>query len=424
MLKNKACVRISEEIIIEESGNTMEKLNAYINKKAEERVLNNHPWVFQSDIVKKDEEIKNGDIVVVRNSKDKFLGSAFYNDNSKITLRFISRNANDDFSYEFFKRRIEYALEYRMKVMPEDLNAFRIIYGEADFLPGLTVDKFNDCLVVQILSLGIDVRKDMILQALYEVVSKHFKIRGIYLRCDVNLREKEGLEEYVGWYEGIPVERPEDTTTMITENGLKYIVDFKEGQKTGFFLDQKYNRLLVKNLAKDMVVLDCCTHTGSFAMNAALGGAKRVVALDISAKALEDAKKNFALNNLDIETKEADLFDYLREIVDRKIKEFNLIILDPPAFTKSRSTIKNALKGYQEINYLAMRALPRGGYLVTASCSHYASEKDFTQAIFDASLKAGVSLRVVKKAYAAPDHSELMGVDETKYLKFFIFQVV
>lgn len=401
----------------------MEKLNVYINKKAEERILKNHPWVFASDITKTDEGIKNGDIVAVRNSKDKFLGSAFYNNNSKIVLRFISRNANDDFSYEFFKRRIEYALEYRIKVMPDDLNAFRLIYGEADFLPGLTVDKFNDCLVAQILSLGIDVRKDMILKALYEVAIKHFKIRGIYLRCDVNLREKEGLEEYVGWYRGVPV-LSEDTTTTIYENGLQYIVDFKEGQKTGFFLDQKYNRLLVRNLAKDMNVLDCCTHTGSFAMNAALGGAKEVTALDISAKALEDAKANFSLNNLNIMTKEADLFDYLRELVDSKSKKYDLIILDPPAFTKSRSTIKNALKGYQEINYLAMKALPRGGYLVTASCSHYASEEDFTRAIFDASLKASVSLRVVKKAYAAPDHPELLGVSETKYLKFFIFQVV
>ena len=180
----------------------------------------------------------------------------------------------------------------------------------------------------------------------------------------------------------------------------------------------------MRNLAKDMNVLDCCTHTGSFAMNAALGGAKEVTALDISAKALEDAKTNFSLNNLNIMTKEADLFDYLREWVDSKSKKYDLIILDPPAFTKSRSTIKNALKGYQEINYLAMKALPRGGYLVTASCSHYASEEDFTRAIFDASLKASVSLRVVKKAYAAPDHPELLGVSETKYLKFFIFQVV
>ena len=401
----------------------MEKLNVYINKKAEEKVLNNHPWVFTSDIVKRDEGIKNGDIVVVRNNKNKYLGSAFYNDNSKIVLRIISRNANDTFDYDFFKRRIEYALNYRMKVMPNDLNAFRLIYGEADNLSGLTVDKFNDVLVCQILSLGIEVRKDLVLKALYEVVSKHFTIRGIYLRCDVALREKEGLEEYIGWYDEIPVE-DKKTTTKIIENGLKYIVDFKEGQKTGFFLDQKYNRLSIRNLAKDMTVLDCCTHTGSFAMNAALGGAKKVVALDISTKALEDAKKNFVLNNLEIETECADLFDYLRKLVDSKSKEYNLIILDPPAFTKSKDTIKSALKGYQEINYLAMKALPRGGYLATASCSHYASEEDFTRAIFNASVMAGVTLRVVKKAYAAPDHPEIMGIPETKYLKFFIFQVV
>mgnify|MGYP004665449329 FL=1 len=189
-------------------------------------------------------------------------------------------------------------------------------------------------------------------------------------------------------------------------------------------MDQKYNRLLVRNLASDMTVLDCCTHTGSFAMNAALGGAKKVVALDISKKALEDATSNFRLNNLEIETIEADIFDYLRNLVDSKNKDYNLIILDPPAFTKSRSTIKNALKGYQEINYLAMKALPRGGYLVSASCSHYASEEDFTNAIFKASLMAGVTLRVVKKSYAAPDHPEVLGIPETKYLKFFIFQVV
>ena len=264
---------------------------------------------------------------------------------------------------------------------------------------------------------------NIIFNALYDVVSKYFKIRGIYLRCDVALREKEGLEEYVGWYEGVPV-LEDKTTTEIEENGLKYLVDFKEGQKTGFFLDQKYNRLTIRNLAKDMTVLDCCTHTGSFAMNAALGGAKKVVALDISEKALEDARKNFALNNLKIETECADLFDYLRKLVDSKSKEFNLIILDPPAFTKSKDTIKSALRGYQEINYLAMRSLPRGGYLATASCSHYASEEDFTQAIFNASIMAGVTLRVVKKAYAAPDHPEIMGIPETKYLKFFVFQVV
>lgn len=401
----------------------MEKLNVYINKKAEARVLNNHPWVFASDITKADEGIKNGDIVVVRNSKDKFLGSAFYNNNSKIVLRIISRNANDTFDYDFFKRRIEYALSYRMKVMPNDLNAFRLIYGEADFLSGLTVDKFNDVLVCQILSLGIDVRKDVILKALYDVVSEYFTVRGIYLRCDVALREKEGLEEYVGWYDKIPV-TSQETTTEIIENDLKYLVDFKEGQKTGFFLDQKYNRLTIRNLAKDMTVLDCCTHTGSFAMNAALGGAKKVMALDISEKALEDAKKNFELNNLNIDTCCADLFDYLRKLVDSKNKEYNLIILDPPAFTKSKDTIKSALKGYQEINYLAMKALPRGGYLATASCSYYASEEDFTRAIFNASVMAGVTLRVVKKSYAAPDHPEVMGIPETKYLKFFIFQVV
>lgn len=335
----------------------------------------------------------------------------------------MSRNVNDTFDEAFFRRRVEYALSYRMTVMQDEMDCFRVIYGEADFMPGLTVDKFHDILVVQILSLGMDVRKDMILPIIYDVVNKHFPIRGIYIRCDVKLREKEGLEEYVGWYD-LNTPALNSTSVQITECGLKYIVDFKEGQKTGFFLDQKYNRVLVRNLSRGKTVLDCCTHTGSFAMNAALGGAKKVVALDISSKALSDAKANFELNKMNIDTVCADLFDYLQELASKKKKEFDFIILDPPAFTKSRSTIKSALKGYLEINYLAMKSLPRGGYLATASCSHFAQEDLFLNAIFEASLKAEVTLRQVSVTHASFDHPEIIGVPETKYLKFFIFQVV
>lgn len=403
---------------------TREYKKVYITKKAEKSISSGHPWIYEGEIIKKEDGITNGDIVDITNDKDKYLGSGFYNDNSKITVRLISRNANDKFDACFFKRRIEYAIEYRKTVMgDENLNSFRVIYGEADELPGLTVDKINNILVVQILSLGIELRKDMILHSLYDaMIESGFEIKGIYIRNDVNIREKEGLEEYKGWY-NLDIDIPNATNTIIEENGIKYYVDFENGQKTGFFLDQKFNRLLVRRIAKNKTVLDCCTHTGSFAMNAYKGGAKSVVATDISSKALEDARYNFKLNNMDIDTKEADVFDLLKEISEEKKKIYDFIILDPPAFTKSRKTIQSALKGYQEINYLAMKALPKGGYLATASCSHFASEEKFKEAIYKASIEAGVRLRQISYTGPAPDHPYLVGVDETKYLKFFLFQI-
>ena len=396
----------------------------YVTDKALKSIKNGHPWIYGVEIVKIDEEIQNGDLVDVLSLKDKYLGTGFYNDNSKITVRLLSKNSNDTFDKAFFKRRIKYALDYRLLVIPEDnLNAFRLIYGEADELPGLTVDKFNDILVVQILSLGMEIRENIILDSLYEVmIENNFEIHGIYLRNDVDIREKEGLKEEKRWYNlGIP--HPEEKETIITENGIKYYVDYMEGQKTGFFLDQKFNRMLVRSLAKDKKVLDCCTHTGSFAMNAYLGGAKKVVALDISNKALMDAKHNFLLNEMDIDTVESDIFLYLENLVKEKKKDYDMIILDPPPFTKSRKTIDKALKGYQEINYLAMKALPRGGILVTASCSHFVDDVMFHKMLHEASLQAGVSLKEIAFRKAAPDHPILLGVFETDYLKFCIFQV-
>ena len=388
-----------------------------ITSKAEKSVLLGHPWIYGEEIIKSD-DINNGEIVDVLGTKGKYLGSGFYNSNSKITVRLISRNANDIFDYEFFKRRISYAFNMRKQLM-SDLNAFRVIFGEADGFPGLTVDKFNDVLVTQTLSLGIELQKDLIFKALIEVFKENnIDIKGIYERNDVNVRALEGLTEYKGWYNDLNLE----TKTEIVENDIKYMVDFENGQKTGYFLDQKYNRLKIREFAKDKTILDCCTHTGSFAMNAYLGGAKKVVALDVSAKAIEDAKCNFDLNNMKIETVCADVFEYLKEIQGKKLYDF--IILDPPAFTKSRKTINSALKGYQELNYLAMKALPRGGFLATASCSHFASEELFKEAIFKASLEANVSLKQIYIAGPAFDHPELLGVPETKYLKFFIFQVV
>lgn len=394
----------------------------YVTIKAENSIKKNHPWIYDGEIVKEDQDILNGDIVDVVSQKDKYLGSGFYNSNSKIRVRLISRNANDTFDEAFWRRRIEYALSYRMMIMPNE-NSFRVIYGEADELPGLTVDKFGNILVCQILSLGIDIRRDIILPLLYDVMHEHgFLIDGIYLRGDVALRDKEGLDNYSGWYGKVP--HIESTITEIEENGIKYLVDFANGQKTGFFLDQKYNRLIVRGLAKDKCVLDCCTHTGSFAMNAYLGGAKKVVATDISEKALFDAQENFKLNNMQIDTIMDDVFHLLEELNKKKTKEYDFIILDPPAFTKSRKTVDRALRGYEEINYLAMKALPRGGILATASCSHFATEELFLKAIFDASIKAGVKLKQIKRETASPDHPVMLGIEETNYLKFFVFQII
>ena len=299
-----------------------------------------------------------------------------------------------------------------------------LIFGEADELPGLTVDKFNDILVVQILCLGIEIRKDLILRLLFEEMNKRdFNIKGIYIRNDVDIRVKEGLEEYKGWFDlGLPT--PESTKTTIIENGIKYIVDFENGQKTGFFLDQKYNRLAIRKIAKNRDVLDCCTHTGSFAMNAYLGGAKSVTAMDISQKALDDAEENFKLNNMNINTLCGDVFDVLKDLSESKNKKYDFIILDPPAFTKSRKTIDKALKGYQEINFLALKSIKRGGYFATASCSHFASPELFLNAIYKASIDAKVKLKQVSYTGASYDHPVLLGVEETRYLKFYIFQVI
>lgn len=389
-----------------------------VNKKGEDRLKNNHPWVFEGNI-ESSEIIEDGSLVDVLNEKKKYLGTGFYNSKSKIKVRIISRNTNDKFDYDFFKRRVEYALNYRLEVINKDnLNSFRVIYGEADEFPGLTVDKFDDVLVTEVLSLGIDLRKDIIYRALIESFKeKNILITGIYERNDNPIRLKEGLEEYKGWY---LKSNNFSTTRIIVENDIKYLVDFESGQKTGFFLDQKYNRQLIKKLAKGKNVLDVCTHTGSFAMNAYFGGAKSVTAIDISEKALSDACKNFELNEMNINTICGDAFEVLEKLPKKK---YDFIILDPPAFTKSKSTINNALKGYERLNYLGMKLPPRGGFLATASCSHFASEEDFREAIRKASVLADVKLKLVSATGPSPDHPELIGVPETKYLKFFIFQV-
>ncbi len=398
----------------------------WVTEKQEMRIRKGHPWVYYDEITKIEGDFEDGDLVDVLNKKDKYLGTGFINRNSKIRVRIISRNTNDTFDRAFWQRRIEYAWEYRKSVMPNDLNAVRIIFGEADSFPGLTVDKFNDVLVTQTLSLGIEKRKDIIFPLLVEVLKKDgFAIRGIYERCDIKIRELEGMEEFTDWYPLANMENG-DTSTIIQENGIKYLVDFADGQKTGFFLDQKYNRLAVKEIAKGKKVLDCFTHTGSFALNAALGGATKVTAVDISESALMTAKTNIKLNHLEakIELKKADIFDYLKELEESHKIDYDFIILDPPAFTKARDTIQNAYRGYKEINYRAMKLLPRGGYLATASCSHFMDEENFLKMLREASQDAGVSLRLIEARKQSKDHPILMEVDETSYLKFYLFQVV
>ena len=396
-----------------------------ISKKAESSVLQGHPWVYDGELKEITGTPENGELVDVLGSSGQYLGTGLYNDNSKIKIRIISRNANDKFDTAFFERRIRYAWDYRKTVMGNDTNCCRVIFGEADTFPGLTVDKFNDILVTQTLSLGIEKRKDIIFPLLVKILSEDgMKIRGIYERNDVSIRKLEGMTENKGFYniEGLPV--PESTSVIINENSIKYNVDFENGQKTGFFLDQKYNRLAAAKIAKGRRVLDCFTHTGSFALNAAAGRAEHVCAVDISEEAVKMAESNAKLNGLEdrMSFKAANVFDLLPEIP--KSEGYDFIILDPPAFTKSRSTVDSAMRGYKEINLRAMKLLPRGGYLATCSCSHFMRDELFRSMLRSAAFDAHVSLRQIEARQQSPDHPILWNVPETDYLKFYIFQIV
>lgn len=398
-----------------------------ITPKGENSLLRGHPWVYEGEILSTDGELHDGDLVDVCSRKGSYLGTAFFNSHSMIRCRLLSRNANDKFDAAFWQRRIEYAWSYRKTVMGEtDSHCCRIIFGEADFFPGLTVDRFENVLVAQVLSLGMEQRKDVIFPLLLQVLRNDGQeIAGIYERNDVALREKEGLTEGKGWY-AVPDEPiPDFTAVDIVENGITYTVDFENGQKTGFFLDQKYNRRAVAKLAKGRTVLDCFTHTGSFALNAAKGGAKHVTAVDVSQFAVDCAAENARRNGLDgvMDCRCANVFELLPEL-EKQPAQYDFIILDPPAFTKSRKTIHNAMGGYKEINYRAMKLLPRGGYLATCSCSHFASEELFVKMLHEAAKDAGVSLRQIEARQQCADHPILWGVEETNYLKFFLFQVV
>ena len=398
-----------------------------ITAKGTRWVEQGHPWIYEGEILREEGDCDNGALADAVSEKGKYLGTGFVSRQSKIRLRLISRNANDRFDEAFWQRRIQYAWDYRKTVMGGDSSCCRVIFGEADGFPGLTVDRFSDILVTQTLSMGMEKIKDMVFPLLVRVLrSDGQDIRGIYERNDVAIRELEGLPQSKGWYP-LPGEAiPTDPVTEICENGIFYRVDVENGQKTGFFLDQKYNRLAVARLAKGKRILDCFTHTGSFALNAAMGGAEHVTAVDISASAIEMAKANAHRNGLTdrMEFVVADVFDLLPELAAKGKAPYDFIILDPPAFTKSRKTVGSAQRGYKEINLRALKLLPRGGYFATASCSHFMPSELFIKMLRSAALDAGVELRQIEARQQAPDHPILWNVPETDYLKFYIFQVV
>ena len=396
-----------------------------VTKKGTRWVEGGHPWIYAEEILSKSAEPENGALADAVNENGKYLGTGLYSRESKIGLRLVSRNANDRFDASFWRRRVQYAWDYRKTVLDaEDLRCCRVIFGEADGFPGLTADRFSDILVTQTLSVGMERLKDTLFPILVDVLRADGQaISGIFERNDAAIRSLEGLEQNKGWYSlpgGTP---PASPVTEICENGIFYAVDVENGQKTGFFLDQKYNRRAVARLAKGRRVLDCFTHTGSFALNAALGGAEHVTAVDVSESAVAMAEANAKRNRLDdrMDFVCADVFDLLPTL---KKGDYDFIILDPPAFTKSRKTAERAEKGYKEINLRALKALPRGGYFATASCSHFMPSAQFEKMLRSAALDAGVELRQIEARQQAPDHPILWNVPETDYLKFYLFQVV
>ena len=392
---------------------------AVILKKGEGRTLKaGGAWIFDNEIDKVEGTPEDGSLVEVRDFDGYGMGTGFYNSRSKIRVRMMSRKAGQPIDRDFLRMRVQNAWDYRKKTV--DTSSCRIIFGEADFLPGLVVDKFSDVLVVQSLALGIDRMKEEILSLLVEVLrADGVEIRGIYERSDAKVREQEGLPRQKGF---IGAKFP--TRVQIVENGVRYEVDVEDGQKTGFFLDQKYNRLAIQRLCRDARVLDCFTHTGAFALNAGIAGASSVLGVDASQLAVDQARINAELNGLSdrVQFQCADVFDLLPEL-ERQGEQFDVVILDPPAFAKSRASVKNATRGYRDINLRGMKLVRDGGYLATCSCSHFMTYELFTQTIAQAARSAHVRLRQVEYRTQAPDHPILWAADESYYLKFYIFQV-
>ncbi len=389
-------------------------------KKGEARSLKaGGLWIYDNEIDTITGAVEDGELVRVNDFDGYVLGTGFLNRKSKLTVRMLTRDKDAEINEEFLEKRVRAAWEYRKKTV--DTSSCRLIFGEADFLPGLVVDKFSDVCVVQSLALGIDRLKPVILDALKKVLAEDgITLRGMYERSDAKVREQEGMERFKGF-----LTEPFETEVEIVENGVKYLVDIADGQKTGFFLDQKYNRLAVQKLCKDAKVLDCFTHTGSFALNAGIAGASSVLGVDASELAVEQARKNAELNGLSdtVKFQCADVFELLPEL-ERAGEQFDVVILDPPAFTKSRNSVKNAVRGYREINIRGMKLVKDGGYLCTCSCSHFMTPELFTETIAQAAKDAHVRLRQVEYRTQAADHPILWAANESYYLKFYVMQVV
>ena len=378
------------------------------------------PWIYDNEVESIMGSFTEGDIVLVHDFDGYPLGRGFVNRNSKLTVRMMTRDRDTEVDESFLRMRVKNAWEYRKKVM-DDISSCRVIFGEADFLPGLVVDKFADVLVVESLALGIDRFKGMIVDILKELMEADgIHIRGVYERSDAKVREQEGMERIKGF-----IGEPFDTKVEFVENGVRYYVDVKDGQKTGFFLDQKYNRRAAAKLCRGARVLDCFTHTGSFALNAGLAGAEHVLGVDASELGVAQARENAALNGLSdrVEFICEDVFDLLPRL-EKQGEKFDVVILDPPAFTKSRSSIKKAVKGYREINLRGMKLVKDGGYLATCSCSHFMDQELFTKTIGQAAQNVHKRLRQVEFRTQAPDHPILWGAGDSYYLKFYVFQVV
>jgi len=382
-------------------------------KGKEKRVEYGHPWIFKSDIEKTDGSCEPGGIVDVYSHKNKFLGRGYMNPKSQITIRMLT-NIHEEIDYGFFRKRIQAAWEYRKKVA--DPGSCRVVFAESDFLPALVVDKFSDVLVLQTSALGIDRFKDEIVDILKELIQP----AGIYERNDLSVRTLEGMEERKGY-----LSEPFPTRVRMLENGIQFDVDVENGQKTGYFLDQKENRAAIRPFVQDAKVLDCFSHTGSFAIHAAFYGAKKVLGIDISEHAVEFATRNAALNNLQDRCKfeVANTFDRLREYYDRK-ESFDTIILDPPAFTKSRSSMEGAVRGYKEINLRAMKIIRSGGFLITCSCSQHMDPEMFMDILYNAAFDAKRKVRLIEYRSQAKDHPVLLAAEETEYLKCAILQIV
>lgn len=385
----------------------------YLKQNIKKRVERGHPWVYANEAERIEGAPEPGDILSVHNHKGRFIGKGYINPKSQILVRIMTRKEDEEIDEAFFRRRIEQAWAYRKTLV--DTSCCRVVFAEADGLPGLIVDKFNDYLSLQMLTLGIDRYREQIIAILRDVITP----AGMYERNDTHVRELEGLEQRKGFLGGTFEPR-----TVISENGVKMLVDIEEGQKTGYFLDQRENRMAITPLVRDKDVLDVFCHTGSFALHAACFGAKRVTAVDISAHAIETARENARLNNVldKIEFVEANAFDLLREY-QREGKQYDMVILDPPAFTKSARKIESAKKGYKEVNIRGMKLVKPGGFLVTASCSHYMYPDIFREVLHDAARDAGVTIREVEYRTQAKDHPYLWNYEESLYLKFFILQV-